>query len=79
MPRTLSALLLALGTTGVALGQDNLLVNGSFDLGFEGWTVTVTKKARMVLGCGEEGLAPLEEGEGVLRQVRTSCVLSQQA
>ena len=40
MPRTLPALLLALGTTGIALGQDNLLVNGSFDLGFEGWTVT---------------------------------------
>merc|ERR1711959_433788 len=28
---------------------------------------------------GEEGLAPLQEGEGVLRPVSSSCVLSRQA
>ena len=40
MTRTLSALLLTLGATGAALGQDNLLVNGSFESGFQGWTVS---------------------------------------
>ena len=43
MPRTLAALLFAAGTTGlvsIAVGQDNLLVNGSFESGFTGWTTT---------------------------------------
>merc|ERR1711924_362536 len=43
----------------------------------KGWTVAVTKARKLLASrasCGEEGLAPLQEGEGVLRPVSTSCV-----
>ena len=40
MPRTLAAVLLCLGTTAFAFGQENLLVNGSFEQGLRGWNVS---------------------------------------
>ncbi|MAC20154.1 MAG: hypothetical protein CMJ23_10860, partial [Phycisphaerae bacterium] len=40
MPRTLATLLICLGTTASTFGEENLLVNGSFEQGLQGWTVS---------------------------------------